>query len=99
MQISGKYSVTVDTPMGVQEGSLILKAENGALSGTLTNPKGSFSFSNGTVQGNEIAFTTKIKTPMGRFKAKVSGIIEDDTFEGTAKLPLGSADIKGTRTN
>lgn len=99
MKISGEYSVTVDTPIGQQEGSLTLKEENGSLSGTLTNSKGTFDFSDGTVDGNEVHFTTKIKTPMGRLKAKVSGKVDGDRFEGKAKLPLGSAEITGIRKN
>ncbi len=97
MSIQGQYDVTVKTPVGTQEGSLRLVVDGDDLSGVLTNPKGASEFSGGTVSGNEVAFETKIRTPMGRLKAQVSGRIDGRKFTGTAKLPLGVAHIEGIR--
>ncbi|MGD8319197.1 MAG: hypothetical protein PVJ02_02045 [Gemmatimonadota bacterium] len=97
MSIQGQYKVTVKTPVGTQEGSLSLAVAGDDLSGVLTNPKGATEFSGGTISGNEVAFQTKIRTPLGRLKAQVNGKVEGDTFVGTAKLPLGVAHIDGVR--
>ena len=97
MSIQGQYKVTVKTPVGMQEGSLTLVPDGESLSGVLTNPKGDSEFSGGTISGNEVAFDTKIRTPMGRLKAHVTGTVEGDTFTGDAKLPLGVAHIEGVR--
>lgn len=98
MSIAGNYKVTVKTPVGLQEGSLTLVVDGESLSGSLENAKGSTEFSGGTITGNEVQFATRIKTPMGRLKAQVSGKVEGDKFTGTAKLPLGTAHIEGVRS-
>lgn len=97
MAIDGTYKVKVKTPVGEQEGALTLSTAGGTLSGRLDNPKGSTEFSGGTITGNAVAFATKIRTPMGRLKAQVNGTVEGDRFHGTAKLPLGTAEIEGIR--
>jgi hypothetical protein len=97
MNIDGHYQLTLDTPMGKQDGTMTLKTDGTSLSGALANAKGSTEFSGGTVDGDEVAFDTRIPTPIGRLKAHVTGRVEDDHFTGDAKLPLGSVQIDGTR--
>jgi hypothetical protein len=97
MAIDGTYKVKVKTPVGVQEGALTLSTAGGTLSGRLDNAKGSTEFTGGTITGNAVAFATKIRTPMGRLKAQVNGVVEGDHFHGLAKLPLGTAEIDGER--
>lgn len=98
MKIDGHYKLTLDTPLGKQDGELTLKTQGAALSGTLANSGGSAEFSGGTVEGDEVAFDTRIPTPIGRLKAHVTGSVSGDRFSGKAKLPLGSARIEGIRT-
>jgi hypothetical protein len=83
--------------MGVEDGTLKLTFEGDELSGSIENSKGSTEFTGGNVEGNEVQFNTKIKTPMGRLKAKVAGKIENDKITLTAKLPLGTAQIEGNK--
>lgn len=97
MTIDGHYNLTLDTPVGRQDGELTLKTEGAALSGALANAGGTTEFSGGTVNGDEVAFDTRIPTPIGRLKAHVTGRLSGDRFTGDAKLPLGSAHIEGVR--
>jgi len=97
MTVQGHYNVTVHTPFGPQQGALTLEVIGSSLSGRLENPKGASDFSGGTVIGNEVEFTSKIRTPMGRLKAEVFGTVEGDRFTGTGKLPLGTVRIEGQR--
>ncbi|HEY8594994.1 MAG TPA: hypothetical protein VIL84_07095 [Devosiaceae bacterium] len=97
MSIDGTYKVSVKTPVGPQEGILVLITDGTSLSGTLDNPKGKSEFSDGTVSGNEVRFTTRIRTPLGRLKAEITGIVDGDRFSGNARLPLGNASIDGIR--
>ena len=89
---------TLDTPLGNQEGTLTLKADGAALSGTLSNNRGTSEFSDGTVSGDTVEFDTRIPTPIGRLKAHVTGRLTAERSTGDAKLPLGSAHIEGVRT-
>lgn len=97
MSVAGKYSLIIKTPMGEQEGEMTLIIEKNFLRGTLSNSAGSTEFTDGTVNGNELKFNTKIKTPLGRLKAQVTGKVEGNIFSGNAKLPIGTAQITGTR--
>lgn len=97
MKISGSYRLNIQTPIGLQNGSLTLTASGATLSGTLVNARGSTGFTGGSVNGNEVEFSTKIQTPLGRMKAHVTGKIEGDHFSGIAKLPLGTAHLEGQR--
>jgi len=97
MTIDGTYKVTVKTPLGPQQGQLVLKTDGTSLSGVLQNPKGENAFEGGTVEGNTVCFVTRIRTPMGRLKAEITGEIAGNSFTGTAKLPLGNAEISATR--
>jgi len=98
MSITGIYDVTVKTPVGEQHGSLLLHDDNGNLSGALTNPKGTTEFTGGSANDGAVEFTTRIRTPLGRLKAHVTGKVEGDAFTGLAELPLGNAEITGTRS-
>ncbi|MGD2046167.1 MAG: hypothetical protein PVJ80_09690 [Gemmatimonadota bacterium] len=97
MAIDGHYTLTLDTPLGEQSGELTLKTEGAGLSGSLANSAGTSEFSGGTIDRDEVAFDTRIPTPIGRLKAHVTGKVSGDHFTGDAKLPLGSAHMEGVR--
>lgn len=97
MSVSGTFAMTLHTPIGEQQGRLVLIERDGALSGTVSNPKGSAEFTGGTVSGGHVEFQAKLPTPLGRVKASVSGDVDGDVFTGTAKIPLGKVGIEGVR--
>ncbi|MEC3861407.1 hypothetical protein VK792_08940 [Mesobacterium sp. TK19101] len=97
MRIDGQYKLSLKTPVGEQQGMMSLKTDGTTLSGNLQNTKGEVAFSGGSVQGNQIAFDTRIPTPIGKLKAHVTGQVSGTHFSGLAKLPLGSAQIEGDR--
>lgn len=99
MKIDGSYNLSLNTPVGTQDGSLTLKSDGTSLSGTLTNARGSSAFAGGTITGGAVEFDTKIPTPLGRLKAHVTGKVDGDHFSGDAKLPLGTAHIEGDRVS
>jgi hypothetical protein len=95
--VTGAYEIKVHTPVGVEDGILHLSFKNDELSGSLENSRGTTAFTGGTVDGNELRFDTKIRTPMGRLKAHVTAKIENGEITGNARLPLGSATIEGKK--
>lgn len=97
MSVPGTYKVTVKTPLGPQEAKLTFAVDGAALSGAIENVKGRSDFSGGTVSGNEVHFSARISTPIGRVHADISGRVDGDRFTATAKLPLGKAEIEGAR--
>jgi hypothetical protein len=72
-------------------------AEGAALKGTLKYSAGISEITDGRVKGNRVEFAAKIKTPFGPLRAIVQAVIEGDSFLGTARLPMGSAQVDGVR--
>ena len=97
MSVSGTYEITVKTPLGPQAAKLTLAADGAALSGSIENIKGKSDFSGGTVAGDEVHFSARISTPIGRVHAEINGKVDGDRFIATAKLPLGKAELDGVR--
>jgi hypothetical protein len=97
MSIPGIYKITVKTPLGPQEAKLTFAVDGASLSGTIENVKGRSDFSGGTATGDEVRFSARISTPIGRVHADIVGKVDGDRFTATAKLPLGKAEIEGAR--
>lgn len=97
MTIDGTYKLTLKTPVGEQEGKLLLCTDGNVLTGSIKNTMGEVAFDGGTVDGDAVTFDTRIPTPIGKLKAHVTGTVIGDHFSGMAKLPLGAAEIEGER--
>jgi hypothetical protein len=97
MAVDGVYQVTTKSPMGAQKGTLTLKADGEALSGSMADAKNANEFSGGKVNGNDFQFTVELKTPMGKMKAECKGTVDGDKISGTTKTPFGPAPFEGTR--
>ena len=97
MSIDGDWNVTINSPMGAQEGTLTLDASGGGLSGKMAAPQGTEAFEGGTVDGNKLTWTLKMTSPMPmdlEFDVEING----DELSGNVKLgAFGSATLTGTR--
>lgn len=91
------FDLTVDTPFGEQQGRLNLDTDSGLLTGWLETSAGRTELLDGSGDEARFEFTTRIRTPMGRMKARVTGQVDGDDLTATARLPLGRAAIRGTR--
>ena len=98
MAVDGTWRLTVNTPMGTQESTLVIAASGGALTGTQSAGSGEGRpIDEGTVEGNDIAWKSSINRPMPMTLA-FSGTIEGDTISGSVKLGMfGSASFSGVR--
>lgn len=97
MSVEGTYRVRVNTPMGVQEGRLVLRVLGDMLKGRIEGQAGNIEITNGKVRGNSVEFEAGLKTPFGFLNAKVTGTVEGDRFWGVAKLPIGTVEVNGVR--
>ena len=100
MSMDGTWTITIKTPVGPIESTLIVSSAGGALTGTIEgsgnagNPDHIF---DGTVAGDEAEWKVKTTKPMPmtlKFKATVSG----DTLSGKVKFGMmGSGALTGVR--
>lgn len=99
--ISGYYQCGVDTPMGRQDFLLTVKADgdtfHGSASGIVDDESGSMKIE-GTVKGNEIAWSMPVPKPMP-ITLTCRATVDGDTLEGKVKAGIfGSYSITGVRT-
>ncbi len=97
MSADGDWKVTVNSPMGSQDATLILDSSGDSLSGKFVGPQGEQTFEGGVVDGNSLSWNIKMTQPMPMdldFLAEVDG----DNIGGSVKLgAFGDATFSGTR--
>jgi hypothetical protein len=95
--VSGNWKLTLETPNGPANPSLVLKQDGEKLTGTY---KGRFGESplEGAVKGKEIKFTVKVNAQGQEFVIEYTGAVEGDTMKGKVKLgDMGEADFSGKK--
>jgi hypothetical protein len=97
MAVDGNWNITMTTPMGERNATLILKNAGGTLTGTQEADGNSAEIFDGTADGDDVAWKISITDPMPltlAFTGKVSG----DTMTGEMGIgPMGSFPFRGTR--
>ena len=82
--IDGAWTLTVNSPLGVQTSALVLKTNGGVLTGTATSEEGAQEIANGKVDGRKISWEMSITKPMS-LRLKFSGMVVGDQMAGTVK--------------
>jgi hypothetical protein len=97
MAIDGKWKIEIETPIGKQEATLILKTDGDKLSGTGESMMGKSEFT-GTATSDTLAWIMDIKSPMGQMKLEYNVKVTGDDMAGEVKIgTFGSAPLKGKR--
>lgn len=86
MAVDGKYQGELQTTLGPQPISLVLKTDGRVLSGTMNGNFGEQSFGGGTVDGNDIAWTASLQSPFGVMKLDVKCTVDGDVIEGIVQI-------------
>lgn len=99
VDLSGIWTLTVESPRGTQESSAELTMdEDGTLSGSVRGERGEGSVTEGWVSGNRFSFTVAMTMPGGRsMEAVYSGTVEGDEMEGTVSFGRFANEFKGTK--
>jgi len=97
MSVDGTWNVKMETPMGTRAATLTLKADGGALTGTMGGAEGSTDIYDGTASGNSVTWKTDISQPMP-LTLEFSATVDGDAISGSVKLGMfGNAPLSGTR--
>src|SRR5215510_2188798 len=82
--VDGKWSGSLDTPMGAVQVGFTFKAEGTTLTGTSTGPDGSeLAIKNGKIDGDKVAFLISIDFGGMALDLNYSGVVKADTIELT----------------
>jgi aerobic carbon-monoxide dehydrogenase large subunit len=97
MSVDGTYSIEINTPMGKQQGKLILKEDGHKLTGRVEASLGEKDFT-GTVNGNNIAWNMEFSSPMGKMKLDFTGTISGKAISGEVKAgSFGTSKFSGSK--
>jgi hypothetical protein len=97
MAVDGTWKITVNSPMGAQEGTLTLKTQGAALTGTQTGGAGSMDVQNGKVDGDKLTWTADMTQPF-QMKLEFSVTVSGDDMTGEVKAgSFGASPLTGKR--
>ncbi len=96
MSADGTWKTTINSPMGVQEGTLTITTSGDTFTGTMQGAQGAQEVS-GKVSGDTLTWGSKLTQPFPidlEFTVTVNG----DAMEGSVKAgAFGSSPLKGVR--
>lgn len=95
--ITGNYRVSLQTPMGMESGTVTLNESDGKLTGTLNALGSRTPITNGKADGNRFEFSGTIRKLFMQINYKATGVIEGDKLTATADTRYGKFIINGTR--
>jgi hypothetical protein len=97
MSADGSWNTTINTPMGAQNGTLILQTSGATLSGKMVGAQGEMPLSDGTVNGNNLSWKAQMTSPMP-MTLEFTATVDGDKISGSVKLgAFGNASFSGTR--
>jgi len=85
MNISGAWTLSVQTPMGARDMKLSATQTGEVLTGTIANPRGDSPIT-GTVKGSAVAFMMKVNAQGQDLQIDYVGTVEGNSMKGTAKF-------------
>ena len=97
MAVDGNWTITLSTPLGDREATLVLKSNGNTLTGKQAADGNEADIVDGTVNGNDVAWKASITNPMPLTLA-FSGKVDGDSISGDVSIgPMGSFPFKGKR--
>jgi autotransporter translocation and assembly factor TamB len=94
---TGRWTLTLNSPLGAQAATLAIEEAGGTYSGTLTGSGAPSALEDLKVDGPSVSFAADADTPVGRMKLTVNGAIAGDCVSGKYGTPFGEFDFSGTR--
>ncbi len=91
------YQITLQTPLGQEQGLLTLQETNGALSGTIQTKGRINRFTGGRSDGKHFSFQGILSLGMIRIAYTARGTIQGDQLKAVADTRYGSFPIQGRR--
>ena len=97
MSVDGTWNLTLDTPMGEQASTLVVKVAGGKLEGTQSAQGQTAQIFEGSVDGNNVGWKVSITQPMP-LTLDFSGTVDGDAITGSVQLGMfGSSPSRAKR--
>ena len=96
MSVDGNWKTTINSPMGVQEGTLSITSSGDAFTGKMEGRMGAQDIS-GKVDGNNLTWSASITQPFP-ITLEFNVTVDGDDMTGQVKAgSFGSSPLKGVR--
>ncbi len=96
-ELTGTWTLSIDTPRGVQNPTLEVVNNDGVYSGTYNSIRGPLPIEQITIAGETFEFPLVITVPIGEISVLYKGRIEGDAMSGLVQNPRGEVPFTGVR--
>ncbi len=97
VNIAGKWSATVSSPMGELETTLEIEQDGNEISGSISSNMGKWEIRDGILSGNELALSIAATIMGEAMDMAFSGTADKDSIEGTIAVQEWSMELKAKR--
>lgn len=91
------YKIKLNTPMGLEEGTLTLLVNEGSVSGVIKSKRGNSKFNNGSYKNGELAFKGILKVAIMSFSYEASCKVSNGDLKGVVTTKYGPLNFEGTK--
>jgi hypothetical protein len=96
MPVTGKWKLTINSPMGTQTPTLTINADG---TGSLDGQRGTQALGDLKIDGENVSYTVSFSA-MGRdISLKCNATADGDALKGRMDTPMGGADFTGVRVS
>ena len=95
--LAGTWTLTIDTPRGIQHPTLEITASDAGYSGVYNSARGPIPVERIELEGQRFSFPLVVELPIGARELEYSGSVEGNTMEGSAGTPRGAIPFSGVR--
>lgn len=94
----GSWNMTIETPLGTQEPTLIVSGDASGLMGTMSSPQGDVELANVTWNDDgTLGFDMDIEAGGQSLSLKFSGTVDGDSLTGSFASDFGDMEANATR--
>lgn len=96
-ELAGTWTLTIDTPRGVQHPTLVIEQNGSGYSGIYNSLRGPIDIDYINRDGSAFSFPLTITVPVGDIQVDYSGTFEGDDMTGSVVSPRGTVPFTAKR--
>ena len=96
-ELTGTWTLSINTPRGLQHPTLVVAKEGDEYSGVYNSLSGPIDIETIAFDGSAFSFPMTISIPIGDIEVRYIGTIEGDDMVGSAQSPRGAVPFTAVR--
>ena len=96
MPVTGKWNLTINSPMGTQTPTLTVNADG---TGMLEGQRGTQAVNELKIEGESLSYSVQFSAMGQQITLKCSATADGDTLKGRMDSPMGGMDFTGVRAS